>query len=148
MLGRVVRRRATSVRLRELHPLSPAAPHGCDEAEQRHCRAPVQSERRPAGEEERELLDARRRSGRTGSSTSVMDLLIDACRVSEESWHGLGGADLRGVEAGAEARRGFDHVCGRLCVHGLARHEPDKARALFGSQPDFRLAARLSARTC
>ena len=65
-----------------------------------------------------DLLDAAARSQRAGRSNDVLDLLAASSRVSEETWHGLG-RDRHGDRA-------FSHSCGRMCLHGMARHEPDK----------------------
>jgi hypothetical protein len=69
-----------------------------------------------------DLLDAAARSQRAGRSNDVLDLLAAESRVSEETWHGLG-RDRHGDRA-------FSHSCGRMCLHGMARHEPDKFRFL------------------
>ena len=100
---------------------------------------------RPASQAERDLRDARARSARAGSSTCVQDQLIAATRVSAESWHALGAGDPRRVDA-KDARRAFEHECGRLCLHGLARHEPETFRELCSELSSARKKQEAAAR--
>jgi hypothetical protein len=93
-------------------------------------------ELRPPAPEERTVLDAAVRMSRAGCSTDVLDLLASHCRVTPETWRGLG----RG--AVADDKRAFSHACGKMCLHGLARWEPDRFRALNARLKTARREAR------
>ena len=61
-------------------------------------------ELRPPAPGERTVLDAALRMSRAGCSTDVLDLLASHCRVTPETWRGLG----RG--AVADDQRAFGHA--------------------------------------
>jgi len=93
----------------------------------------------PTAEEE-EIRDALARSEAHRSEvngTALAERLAAATRVSIETWHGLG--RLREDKA-------FNHDCKRMCLHGLARWDPEIFRELAARLRRARTAQDSSAR--
>ena len=100
-------------------------------------RADLLAQRRGGQHEAREIAENMRRSRGAGSSTDIMDLLIKSTRVAAETWHSLGGDDVRAA-GDCSNRRAFEHECSNMCLHGLARHDPEFMKRLFAERKRLR----------